>query len=427
METFKRDFIKYFNVDLKGHLGYPETFDVEFYADRIVLKPDRQSQLIGIIKNDKQFKDKLLSQLTNNIKKVYPNAYDVSFNTDKQGNLIVKFDTQQRFHVTGLAEIAVEIATHLDEKSLNEFCRTHPTFQSVCSNLGFWIALIETRFPQYYKKIRGGYPTSRPAYNWEKVYKGLLFYDTYKDDIERGVKRFESSIDNLWKLMSQLHPETIRYLVLEDIFPLSKENVKSILFNSTNISVVKHIFDTYKIDNQTLLQAFNNSRGIPELMNIYLNYKGEDEDGNLVELSGGGIRDMYTSLISSHFYYGSPKEWKVFYDKLDGSYTFDSLLQWLFQIGLSQYSINPKILDYIVNMLPSPNNIQDDQDSIIYLLNWFKMAIRGRAVLQIKSVWSKYKDLFNEDDIEELRQEIKNNFDEEWLQKSREELLRIIK
>ena len=431
METFKRDFIKYFNVDLKSYLEYSETFTVEFYSDRIILKPNRQSQLINIIKTDKQLKDKLLSQLTNNIKKVFPTVYDVSFNTDKEGNLIVKFDTQRRVDFGGLVGVAAQVASTLDEKSLDEFCRTSTEFRDTCKKPEFWITLIKIRFPEYFKEFKGGYPLSRPAYNWEKVYKGLLFYDNFRNNIDQykeysmnQFKIFDFHIPlpiNLWNIMTNKYSEAVKYLILEDIIPLSKEDLKHILSFTADVDIHKYIFDKYKINNEILNDAFSNAIGNIELMKIYLDYKDQDESGNPVELDKSYVEDIYEYLIDHDERDVSIEEWKLFYEKIEDPakrYTPDSLLQALIDLGSSP---DPKTVEYIIKMLP-------DEYSQAELINWFRDAIRAIRAEQIGQVWGKYRALFDKDDIEELRQEIKNEFSDEYNEKdTADELLNIIK
>lgn len=128
LQQCKLDLTDYFNLSLKKYLGYTENFNIEFYHNRIILKPNIKSILLENITNDTNLKTNLLNIISYRLKKTFPNLHDLAFYTNGT-NISIKFNTVQsklleQIPPKGFVGVYSNIAYNLNGEDLDNFCRS---------------------------------------------------------------------------------------------------------------------------------------------------------------------------------------------------------------------------------------------------------------------------------------------------------------
>lgn len=295
---FLSDFDNYFNHVLRDALGYPEKFQIIIEKSRITLIPDSPSQLLQIIKTNRRIKENILLQITLGLKNsIYFSTHgtDIIIEIERK-KILVNLDTG----------VYANIMSLLDDKTVNNFCLVFP---DTCKKSDFWSEMLKQRFPQYY--LEG---VSR--YNWEKVYKGLLWYEgelSYKDyifskfKIENitdiyskqiapidGVQVYKvvDRIMSLWLHFIKGFSITLNYLIENKLITLSQSDMLIIISLNGDYDKIKLILDNYGLINYTLNSAFNFYIHRKEIAMLFLNYKKIDPNGNVVKLTKNDIMKM---------------------------------------------------------------------------------------------------------------------------------------
>ena len=402
-------FDRYFNQVLKTHLKYPETFKIYLDTGRITLIPNQKSRLLELIKSDRQLKYQLLDQIAKVLSDVYPiGTVDFLSHGD---DIIIDYSVSLTDIPIKEIGVYANIAKNLSIIEIDKMCRTNRDFNKACRNPSFWKLLVQFQFPQFYRE---------DIKNWEKVYRGLIWYTVIKDEpFYRGqfiTDKKHQDTQHFWVSLQDMYPEALKVLILNKI-KLSQDQLDHILaIFSINyeINLIKHILDNYKIDYSVLFSKFEfefNMKNV-RLMELYLNYRGIDELGNEVKLTKEDVEDVYDSYLEHG---GSPniEEFKILYDFFDGSYTPDSLLNELAKILI----IKDELLEYIIDKLPDDPKNLDISNQIIDMLN------SGYGIKQAKALIKRYKSYLQQDDIDNIISTIEEAVDDEIEQ---EELLNLL-
>jgi len=376
----QKGFEQYFNVFLRNYLKYPETFTVIIGDNTITLIPNQTSQLIQIIKSDPLVKERLISEVTKFLKKYRPEVYDVFFYSHGS-DIIIKYDTIARMSESAgqsLDTYASIIAQLPTAEDINVWCRSNKEFEKVCRIPRFWAALIKTRFPDYYKELRGGY-------NWEQVYKGLLWYTSHSINIEHKNNIYYNS----WIQFIGQYPEVVRYLILNDIIIINGTIVYVIMGYSTDIQIIKKLLDKGYIEERHQLKlGFNNAvkHNNTELVKLYLDYKDDS-----TELTKKSIE----SLISGGLLEETDLSIEIFQLIVDHFYKDDNSIKFLGNI--SDY--NTKLIDYIID-----NNPIDDQDILTYIVDIIEI---GKENI-FKKLYDKYESKLSEQNMRDIKEMAEN-------------------
>jgi len=395
----QKGFDNYFNVFLRGYLKYPETFTVVIQGREIQLFPNQPSQLLSNIKSDQLLKQRLIDEVTKFLSKYISNVYNVSFSSHGT-DLLIRYDTVSYITQSEGQNIDTyaNIASTLNENQIDDLCRTSPELNKICRTELFWITLIKVRFPQYYVELQGGY-------NWEKIYKGLLYYDNYLTEldeyerlnkiriVQKGSKR---DLFTMWKNLVINYPETVRYIILNNILIFTRELVSGVFSNSEVIQVIKKLLNEYPITVEQLMEGLINAieKNNIELMKMYINYDKLSDEGERIKLTNEEINDQIR------------EEELLEFDKLSIE-AFELIMDTFYKendnIGFLRY-ISNKNIEFL-------KYISDENKTLIdYIID--KYTINKRALMGIfediihsgkdymfKKLYDKYKGELTKNDI----------------------------
>jgi len=426
MEQYKRDVIEYFNDTLRSRLRYPEIFNIEFYMDRIILKPinktkkpaynlyvntpmlhDYGSGTLLQRLRDVSIKNHILEEVSKYVQTVIPNAYDFGFYSDGT-NLTIKFNTkegvlEEKLPPLGFVEPYARMAANFsEEEDLNNFCRSTPDINKLCKDGNFWGEMIRIRFPQYYLPLTKGY-------NREKLYRGLLYYEkksrpyinTNNKKVGNSYDRFWTLLSNFWEDFTLKHPETLKYLLFNNLIKINEDDTNFIIrFLDSNdlLEFIKKYPLSYDILNLIVNDMFHNIKFMEKLFATTI----KDSQGNILEIEEDDLKEIFYYALNQDEYIYSLEEFKFWYEYLDGSYSLDSLIDFLNKV----YDVNTHTLNYILSKLPDKINIGQ-------LMIYLKDLIGAIRPMAFKGVYNKYKHLLIDEDIDELREEINAHDDDD--------------
>lgn len=406
VDDYKTNIIKYFNDDLKYQMMYPEVFNIEFYNDRIILKPNiihrepymtsdgmiinTHRSLLERLKNDHYLKMSVLNDVGKYVRQVLPNAYDLTFYSDGT-NLTIKFSTSEvklidKIPPKGHIGVYANIAYNLDLVDLDNFCKSNDEISSICKDGEFWGEMIRLRFPHYYLPVMKGY-------NRENLFRGLILYEDLLRKIEYNYKK-KYIIDEPWVTLKTYYPDTLKYLIFNDLVKLNQTDIGTII-SLDNSDLIKYILSKYHLNLNSYNDLLNQRFHDIDIMKIMLSGKVKDEQGDPLILHKDVLQEMFFFTIDHDEYIYPLEEFKFWYEYLDGSYSHDSLIDFLLWI----YTIDPNTLNYILSKLPN-------EISVAQLMDYFKDGIRFNRYVVLEALWNKYGYLFEKEDIEELRDEI---------------------
>jgi len=391
------------------------------------LKSNQPSKLLQLIKSNPQIKAQLLSIVTDNIHKLFPNAYDVSFNTDRTGtNIEIKFNTQDSIYYAKLVPkgqlgIFANIASNINTiEGVNDYCRTNIELNELCRDPKFWTEMIRTRFPEYLL------PAARD-YKQKRLYKCLLRFQELKDKYQPLIDEFErlskirprgyigwtrdqnihygKLIDQThgqpWRTLSKEYPEALKYLILNNLVELSKEDIEKLTheLDSYDVDLFKYILKKYPKKSEDLHDLLSVHFHHLPIIKLLLSGEIKDDKGGIFNIDyedvKEAIQDMFDSSLGHDEYIYPLDEFKFYYELLDDSYTVDSLINFLLQ----GYEVNPETLKYILSMLP-------DTISSGNLFEYLKEATRGIRPQIVGALMNKYGKLLSVEDKQELIDEI---------------------
>lgn len=215
---------KYFNNKLKKDIDYPEYFDISYANEYIDLKSDIKSILIDKLRNS-QFKSELEKQLTQYFDISNPNISNVNI------NIITPFNFRVEYSIP-IREVGIyaNILSNIDEPvEIDNFCMTNIEIKDMCRSKDLWIHLMMNRFPKYF--IKGNY-------NWESIYKGLLYYNS-----DKGLNM---------KILE--YPDFIKYMVENkfidydyDTFIQIMTHIKWVFLDPIKVDSIIYLIDSHLI------------------------------------------------------------------------------------------------------------------------------------------------------------------------------------
>lgn len=408
MDAFKDLLKKYFNQTLRYHLKYPEvyTFDFDFYNDRIIMHPNQQAKLIDIIKSTPDIKNQLIALVTRNLKTVISSVHDVSFNTNGI-DLIIKFNPGRNIIKELPMETYAEIASKLNLEDLYDFCGTNPQITRICRDQKFWSLLIREKFPQYYVE-------SAKGYNWERVYKGLFYYMELIPDLQmhklrlkeqskkRKILHIELSSSEFaihWERLYKSHPETVKYLILNNLVDIDDITSTSILLNLPDPDIFKYILERHSLTQDTynyLIEYFFRNF---DIMSILTSGVAKDKGTSLTY-----DKTKLKKMLINNFNQGSLsmlEHFIFYYDLLDLYNDYKFLIDFLDK-NLYLYSGNKELIIFVISKLP-------DQVPINKLLEYITENIQRGKYQLVEILWNKYNQLLSPEDVDYLKGQVELN------------------
>jgi hypothetical protein len=139
--------LKYFNVDLRDLLKYPEQFtlNLDIHTDRITLIPDQTSNLLQIIKSDNIIKENLIVMIIKNLTKMNNNIKEVYLSTHGNDIVINIILSNELVHVP--KELFTLICLYVDPQDLDNI-RTLYEY-TYFFDFTFWMTLVTSLFGRY--------------------------------------------------------------------------------------------------------------------------------------------------------------------------------------------------------------------------------------------------------------------------------------
>jgi hypothetical protein len=376
------DFNKYFNTSLRDAVEYPEKFTIISSEGSITLNPDQESYLLKLIKSSSDMRDVILRVVSNNLKKEDPTVYNLYFSSHGK-DIVINFQSRMITIQldTGIHSI---IASYLNEIGLDRYCKLSPIFEKVCVKPEFWVNLIRVRYPEYFVEMKGGY-------SWEKVYRGLLYYDDTKRSFEKfnvpvgdvnfRRRKYEMEEYNLELLKSiyTKYPEAFLYLLYNSKLNLTRDQMAHIFPLIDDISVIKYILNKYEneIDEFILYDSWNKHIWDIEISKLFLKYHGKDS----VEIDNESIRKTLESLLLRDKHALTVDEFQLYFNRLYPSGDADDLISLL----LLGNKFNSETLDYVSILLEHEDIPRD-------LYNFMTEAIENGNVEIIELLWENYRE-----------------------------------
>lgn len=403
-------FNNYFNIILRNHLKYPETFNIEILDDRIVLTPNISSQLLQKIKDNPDIRFQLIKMVQNTLSKYFSNMKEI-YITSNGTNISFRIEYESRYNLSQLPDIGIyaNITSNLNLKSLNDICKTNSNFVNMCKDNNFWYQMMRIRFPQY---------TIEPKekINWEHVYKGFLFFEQRQNMIET-VK--ENSVEKLtipsfgidpkllliilendeefFKFINKKYHGFIYYIVKYNIIKLTDLHIKYIISTLCDTTLARYLLNYYNTPPKNLINMFENAliNNNVEILKFYFEYLNTlDYDINL-------YKDKIISMLGKikRYYPGSilPKT----FDIIDNIMNFEYNNYVDFLLKLNDYSeYNEDLIEYLLDKMRS-SIIKDPSlitKTLVYLISHGYKA-------PISYVYEKFRYLINNEDLKLLRYE----------------------
>ena len=253
------DINKYFNNILKAYLKFPETYSISFYPNinRITLQSNSESKLIELINKDKKIKASIEQALLSGFKNKNDNILNVNLYNFKPNEIVITYTYGEvPLKLAEIGILAKLVAEH-ETININEICTINPTFAKACKDELFWWEIIKNKYPKYYKEKRSY------IHNPKEILRGLDAYEKMINSKReshrltvRGVykKQFPKDIKHLFiKFLS-----TVRYLILENVWILSEDDIIKIFSINISISkeILKYIISNYKFKRGIILKLF---------------------------------------------------------------------------------------------------------------------------------------------------------------------------
>lgn len=366
MDLFKNNILNYFNNILKNYLGYPETFNIKFTPNKIILKPCINSELLKMIEKDTELNQKLLNEISNQIKIHFPNVININiesniiiFNYDSNENLL-----QEKLNPLGYIGVYANISYTLDPNSLNNFCSIDPKMNEICKRREFWTEMIRLRFPYYYLPNMGKY------YNMEYLYKGLYLYEKIKEEKNNPLYKYLSDvfilinserIHDLFQIILNKYPDVLEYLLNNNLINLSRADIKQILSQYFLLfdfkDIITNILLKYPIDKETYIFLIKNFYYDLQTMELLLFGDIKDENKHYLNLNKKELGKIIIETIEEDKYYLDIEEFKFYYNYIYGIYNTDFLIDFLLKFKYLQ----PITTEYIFNKMSDKISV----DSII--------------------------------------------------------------
>ena len=361
--------------------------------------------MIELLRNNDELKNELLKTVGEFLRRVDATISNISFNTDDNGDLIIKYTLERLISSIvpkGYLQIYANIASNLSLDQINDFCKNNREFHEVCKDEIFWFTLFKERYL---------YKETTEQYDWERVYKAALYYENKDNELDKIVKEYNKehsnmytidlenpfTLGNYWRKITNSFSQGLRYLMKYNIFDFDLDDVGSMLRYTDDVDAAKYILDNYKIDNVDLSSALREHQRDPEFLRLFFNYKSTDKEGNVVELNKNKVRVLYRRLEHSETHPITVDLFKVYYDFLDGSYNTN--LDYL----SSMAKVDPETLEYILNRLPE--NIPTRT-----LIKTLRFYIYNLEIDKVKGLFNKYRSSLTEKDVQNLKQYTKDLF-----------------
>ncbi|HLX54631.1 MAG TPA: hypothetical protein VKR58_11850, partial [Aquella sp.] len=109
------------------------------------------------------------------------------------------------------------------------------------------------------------------------------------------------------------------------------------------------------------------------------------------------------------------EEFKLYYDYIDGSYSYDSLSRYL--LGMSE--VKPKTLQFILDKLPADVSKVDIMEDL-------KNIIGVGGVGRFQGLYNKYKYLLDQNDTDELILRVENNYEQSGYDPIYEDFIKVL-
>jgi len=365
-------FDEYFNEVLRDYLKYPEIFNVTSSESSVILVPNKESELLKKIKIDPRLKNQLLHQIKEFLESKGINAHDIHFYSHGT-DIIIKY-TPMYLYITEVS-LYSNIYSYLSAEDLTVFCNLGGPIQKICDNPIFWIELIKNRFPQFYLEIKGGY-------NWKDVYLGLLAYEEFLNAVNNfgqfiiDFQKFKQGIFNSrlknksdvfyhdhpeyekyrsyyekygrngywnrnWGKFINNHPETEKYLILNNLIKFDLKDIPVVVSKMSNISLVKKIlldYPLFYVDFQLIFYNVvdeNNVEVLKLLMN-HENMKAMIDDESYLEYFGDRIEDGSTL---------KPEMFELLRTNSNISHSYENYLRMVSHDNI-------ELIDYLITRLP---------------------------------------------------------------------------
>ena len=195
----------YVNTDLREDLKFREKYSYpKYFADEYTLffykiNEDQPDDLKNIMISS--------PEIVSQVKQIFMDFFDANVNNVDKVNLIfgdegfgIKFSrgTPTSLKIDSYADIISNLS---NVEEVNRFCRSSKELVEVCKNEDLWRSLV-TRLYNFQFKY---------DYNYEKLYKGILIYNTYRIDKQTGYPYVEnvSEFDKMSELIRFFFKEGI--------------------------------------------------------------------------------------------------------------------------------------------------------------------------------------------------------------------------
>ena len=177
-----------FNTKLRDSLKYVEaylTYRINEKDNSIILAPDMHTYkytgttLYDMLKNNPKLLENIRINLRNGLKGTYQEIGDVELSLIKDKLILIRLIINP-FILKGFPDIGiyVNIASNLTLRQLDDFCSTDKSFEQLCKSQELWSELFMNRYPGYpYERLRK--ILNKDQINFQRLYKGLLFYEEY--------------------------------------------------------------------------------------------------------------------------------------------------------------------------------------------------------------------------------------------------------
>jgi len=361
----------YFNVTLRDYLEYPETFKINVLSDRIQLLPNVTSELLKTIKDNKEFKENLIIEVSKIIAALYPNSkfkevYLSSHGTDIE--IRYTLNTSRSFGSIKSEELPTEIFgiifSYVEKTDVESFEKIEE-YKHIYNDPKFWINLVNNKFEKY---LRPGY-----SINYRDLYYGIISYENYVYIIQNSLMNDKNLLFSIY----DRYPEAIKYLLLTKQFEIDdKKSIRNRLITHFNNKrpVIRNELILY-IDDVDIFKMymnnFVNSSYVYQYDNLLVNYSD----------LGPNIFSYYFNLENENA--NNPSE------------IFNTIIEMSDQ---DNEKIEGYLIDQILNMLPT---IKKDDLHQFFL----DVAENGMGESAVRKLWPLVKDRFTPREIQSLNEQ----------------------